>query len=127
VVVFDGRLRHVDWRVTSGVASVLPVSFVDEAGDPYPVDTWTFAANAYTAPGGSATALTVGTALASAGSITVSIGTAVAASWTTRVWALIWTRVGEAGGGIGGRLVVDPVGARGAASGQTVGVEVVVT
>lgn len=115
----DSRLANVEWRVTEGVTAVLPVSFLDDAGDALPVDTWSFSALVRTAPGAvSAGTATVDTTQAAVGQIAVTLDDSLSTtlgsgSW---VWSLVWTVSGEPTGGLGGRLLIDEVGARGASN-----------
>jgi len=124
MAAFDDRLRSVEWRVTAGVTSTLPVYFTDDTGDPLPVDGWSFAAQYMTRPAGPATALSVDVSQAAAGLVVVTVDDAVSASLASGVWSLVWTVLGEPEAGVGGRFLVEPRGARGVAGPGFTGVSV---
>jgi hypothetical protein len=117
MAVVDSRLANLEWRVTEGVTAVLPVSFLDDAGDALPVDTWAFSALIRAVPGAAASGTaTVDTTQAAVGQVSVTLDDSLSSTLGSGsyVWSLIWTVSGEPTGGLGGALVIDEPGARGA-------------
>jgi hypothetical protein len=119
MAVVDSRLANLEWRVTEGVTAVLPVSFLDDAGDALPVDTFGFSALIRAVPGAAASGTaTVDTTQAAVGQVSVTLDDSLSSTLGSGsyVWSLIWTVAGEPTGGLGGRLLIDEPGARGASN-----------
>jgi hypothetical protein len=117
VATVDSRLANVEWRLTEGVTAVLPVTFLDDNSDPLPVDTWSFTASIRRAPGAAAVGTaTVDTTQATVGQIAVTVDDSLSNTLGSGryAWTLVWTVAGEPTGGIGGGLLIDEQGARGA-------------